>query len=93
MDQMIAMEDDETEDELQIIAASFADPYLLILREDSSGKIFKASAAEVEDMEWEALSSKKWLSGSLFRSSNLSDVFAFLLSPEGNLQVSKKRHY
>ncbi|KAH7123814.1 CPSF A subunit region-domain-containing protein [Dendryphion nanum] len=87
MDQIIPMEDETTGDELQVIAASFADPYLLVLREDSSAKIFKASATEVEDIECSGLSSTKWLSASLFKSSNISEVFAFLLSPEGGLQI------
>jgi cleavage and polyadenylation specificity factor subunit 1 len=82
------MEDEESGDELRIINASFADPYLLILREDSSVKIFKASGdGEVEDVEASGLSSTKWLSASLFKSSTFSEIFAFLLTPEGGLHV------
>ena len=82
------MEDEESGDELRIINASFADPYLLILREDSSVKIFKASGdGELEDVEASGLSSTKWLSASLFSSSMFTEVFAFLLTPEGGLHV------
>lgn len=83
------MEDEESGDELRVINASFADPYMLILREDSSVKVFKASnSGEVEEVECSVLSSRKWLSASLFSSSNFQEIFAFLLTPEGSLQVS-----
>jgi cleavage and polyadenylation specificity factor subunit 1 len=88
MEQIISMEDEETGDELNIINASFADPYLLIQREDSSVKIYKATGeGEVEDVEASGLSSTKWLSASLFQSSSFTEVFAFLLTPEGGLRV------
>lgn len=88
MEQIIPMEDEETGNELNIINASFADPYLLIQREDSSVKIYKASGdGEVEDVEASGLSSSQWLSASLFRSSTFTEVFAFLLTPEGGLRV------
>ena len=88
MEQIIPMEDEETGDELSIINASFADPYLLIQREDSSVKIFKATGdGEVEDVEASGLSLTQWLSASLFKSSTFTEVFAFLLTPEGGLRV------
>lgn len=88
MDQILPMEDEESGDELRIINASFADPYLLILREDSSVKIFKASGdGELEDVEASGLSSTKWSSASLFSSSSFTEVFAFLLTLEGGLHV------
>ncbi|KAF2001233.1 hypothetical protein P154DRAFT_619566 [Amniculicola lignicola CBS 123094] len=87
MDQIIPMEDEEG-DELRVLNASFADPYLLILREDSSVKVFKASGSgEVEELDCSGLTSTKWLSASLFRSSTIPDVYLFLLTPEGGLQV------
>jgi cleavage and polyadenylation specificity factor subunit 1 len=89
MDQILPMEDEESGAELRIINASFADPYLLILREDSSVKIFKTNEeGEVEDLECSSLASTKWLSASLYRSSIDSAVYAFLLTPDGGLQVS-----
>ncbi|KAF3001310.1 mRNA cleavage and polyadenylation factor subunit [Curvularia kusanoi] len=88
MDQILPMEDEESGDELRIINASFADPYLLILREDSSVKVFKASGdGELEDVEASGLSSTKWSSASLFSSSSFTEVFAFLLTLEGGLHV------
>ncbi|CAA9957479.1 SFT1 Pre cleavage and polyadenylation specificity factor [Pyrenophora teres f. maculata] len=74
--------------ELNIINASFADPYLLILREDSSVKIFKANSDdELEEVEASGLSGAQWLSASLFKSSSFTEIFAFLLTPEGGLRV------
>ena len=88
MDQILPMENEETGDELRIINASFADPYLLILREDSSVKIFKASGdGELEDVEASGLTSTGWLSASLFKSISFTEIFAFLLTPEGGLHV------
>ncbi|OAL56008.1 protein CFT1 [Pyrenochaeta sp. DS3sAY3a] len=88
MDQIIPMEDEETGNELRIVNASFADPYLLILREDSSVKIFKASGdGEIEDVEASGLTSTHWLSASLFKSSSFTEIFAFLLTLEGGLHV------
>ncbi|KAF2266034.1 protein CFT1 [Lojkania enalia] len=88
LDQIIPMEDEESGAELRIINASFADPYLLVLRDDSSVKLFKASStAEVEEVESSGLSTGRWLSASLFKSSSFSETFAFLLSPEGGLHV------
>jgi len=88
MDQILPMEDEESGSELRVINASFADPYLLILREDSSVKILKASGdGELEDVEATGLSSTQWLSASLFKSVTFEEVFAFLLTPEGGLHV------
>ncbi|KAF1912529.1 protein CFT1 [Ampelomyces quisqualis] len=88
MQQIIPMEDEETNNELNIINASFADPYLLIQREDSSVKIYKASGdGELEDLDATGLASTQWLSASLFQSSSFTEVFAFLLTPEGGLRI------
>jgi len=89
MDQIITMEDEESEEEFRIINASFADPYMLILRDDSSVKIYKASGSdEIEELEGSGIASSKWLSASLFKSSTVPDVYSVLLSPEGGLYVS-----
>ena len=85
------MEDEETGEELRVISANFADPYLLILREDSSVKLFKTSnTGEVEEVECDALTSTKWLSVSLYKSPLVSDIFVLLLEPEGGLHVSAR---
>ncbi|KAH6879298.1 CPSF A subunit region-domain-containing protein [Alternaria rosae] len=88
MDQILPMEEEESGNEINVVNASFADPYLLILREDSSVKIFKATGdGELEDVEATGLTGTQWLSASLFKSSSFTEVFAFLLTPEGGLRV------
>jgi hypothetical protein len=98
------MLDEETGAEPRAVSASIADPYLLIIRDDSS--LFVAqmdSNNELEDIERadQTLTSTKWLSGCLY--SDVSGVFAeevsgkgkpaqsvlaFLLSNSGALYVS-----
>ncbi|KAF2281188.1 uncharacterized protein EI97DRAFT_389622 [Westerdykella ornata] len=88
MDEIIPIEDEETGTELRIISANFADPYLLLLLENSSIKIFKAgSGGEVEEVECSNLTSVKWLSASLYKSNLITGIFAFLLTPEGALKI------
>ncbi|RAR15013.1 cleavage and polyadenylation specificity factor subunit a [Stemphylium lycopersici] len=88
MDQILPMEDEESGNELNVINASFADPYLLVLREDSTVKIFRATGdGELEDVEATGLSGTPWLSASLFKSTSFTEVFAFLSTPEGGLRV------
>lgn len=96
------MYDDDTGAEPKIISASFADPFLLLLRDDAS--IFLAKCDdnnELEEIEREddALLATKWLTGCLY--DDIGGVFApgpsdtasrnvmmFLLSAGGALHVS-----
>jgi cleavage and polyadenylation specificity factor subunit 1 len=91
MDGIISMEDEEGE-EHSILNASFADPYLLVLLDNSTVKLYKASGSdEIEEMEASGLRSTQWLSASLFKSSTFSEIYAFLLTHEGGLHVSNLR--
>lgn len=101
--QIIPMFDEDTEAEPKIISASFADPYLLLVRDDAS--IFMISCDEnneLEEMErGDVLLTTKWMSGSLYTdTSNLfgqdytgtakqdgSNVFMFLLTSTGALHI------
>lgn len=70
--QILPMSDDDTGAEPKIISASFADPFILLLRDDSS--IFVAQCDdnnELEEIEREddALLATKWLTGCLYRDS------------------------
>ncbi len=63
------MFDDETGAEPKIVSASIADPFLLLIRDDSS--IFVASCDENNELEEieradDALLTNKWLSGCLY---------------------------
>lgn len=88
LEELIQMED-ENGDEIRAISASFADPYLLILREDSTVKLWKyTDSGELEEVEHDEILSPKWLSASLYHSTLERDIFVFLLAPEGGLHVS-----
>lgn len=69
------MSEDPTPDDPKVIAASFAETYVLLILDDSSLRILKADdAGDLEDVEQsDVLSKGKWVSGSLFDDSN--DVF------------------
>lgn len=99
------MFDDETGAEPKIISASFADPFVLLLRDDSSIYVAQCDEDnELEEIEREddALLTIKWLAGCLyhdttgiFSANNLENmqtsngIFMFLLSATGALHVSQ----
>ncbi len=67
--QILPMYDDDTGAEPKIVSASFADPYLLLFRDDSS--IFVAQCdddneLEELDREDDKLLATKWLTGCLY---------------------------
>jgi cleavage and polyadenylation specificity factor subunit 1 len=88
----------------KVATARFIEPYVLLLRDDSSIMVLRADdSGDLEEIErGEILSTTKWLSGSLF--DDTDDVFRldsedededetgtvlmFLLSSVGGLQVS-----
>jgi cleavage and polyadenylation specificity factor subunit 1 len=78
------MYDDDTGAEPKIVSASFADPYLLLFRDDSS--IFVAQCDdnnELEEIEREddALLATKWLTGCLY--DDTTGAFAPVQSDKG----------
>jgi cleavage and polyadenylation specificity factor subunit 1 len=84
------MIDEATDAELKILSASFCDPYVLLLRDDSSVMILEAtSSGELEEIERsDDIMATAWLSGCLFKSTNTHNkTLAFLLSTEGRLKV------
>ena len=100
--QILPMYDDDTGAEPNIISASFADPFLLLLRDDCSVVVAQCDDNnEVEEIEKEeqSLASTKWIAGCLY--SDTTGVFAsdnkqkksshnylmFLLSTLGALHV------
>ena len=78
------MYDDDTGAEPKIVSASFADPFLLLVRDDSS--IFVAQCDddnELEEIEREddALLATKWLTGCLY--SDATGAFSNVQSDKG----------
>ncbi len=99
------MTDELTEAEPKIISTSFADPYVLIVRDDSSVMVLEADdSGDLDEVErGDVLLATKWLSGSVYRDRKSSFgvlqkgatqtertiVFLFLLGATGGLQVSR----
>ncbi|KAF8865332.1 hypothetical protein BDZ45DRAFT_612500 [Acephala macrosclerotiorum] len=82
--QILPMFDDDTGAEPKIISASFADPFLLLIRDDSS--IFVAQCDdnnELEELERDddGLLSTKWLTGCLY--TDTTGIFALVQSDKG----------
>lgn len=72
LSQILPMLDEETGAEPRVISASIVDPYLLLLREDSSilvAQITNHNELEELDKEDETIVSTKWLSGCLYKDS------------------------
>jgi cleavage and polyadenylation specificity factor subunit 1 len=90
----------------KVISASFADPYVLLIRDDFSAMILTEDGGDLDEVtKGNALKQGKWLSGSLYEDSNdvlrlefpeesedeAGNVLLFLLSITGGLQV--REHY
>lgn len=96
--------DEDTSDERMAVSASFSDPYLAILRDDSTVLLLQADdSGDLDELSInETIASTKWVSCCLYRdinkafsftestseSSTQSDVLLFLLSSDGKLFVS-----
>lgn len=77
------MSEEATPEDPKVIGASFAEPYLLLLQDDSKLTLLKSDdSGELEEIEQgDTLSSGEWLSVSLFDDSN--DVFRLSLDDDG----------
>lgn len=101
--QIFPMTDDATGAEPKVIFADFSDPYVLLIRDDSSVMVLRADeSGDLDEVEQgEAVREDKWVSGSLYEDSNdvlrletgddsedeAGNVLMFLLSGGGGLQV------
>lgn len=102
------MTDDVTGAEPKVVSASFADPYVQLIRDDASVMVLKADeSGDLDEVEMgDALLGSKWLSGSLYEDSNdtfrlewgddsddeVGNVLMFLLGAGGGLQVGQTFH-
>lgn len=92
LSQIYPMTDDDGDVEAKVMSASFADPYLLILRDDQSVLILEADdSGDLDEVERSTiLMSTKWSCGSLYK--DHSGVFGggvilFLVSLDNCLQA------
>lgn len=97
------MADDDSPSGPKIIAVSFVEPYILLIRDDDSAMVLKAEeSGDLEEVEGGKLfQSTPWVSGSLFDDSNdvfrlesdegsddeAGNILMFLLSEGGGLKV------
>jgi cleavage and polyadenylation specificity factor subunit 1 len=91
LEQIIPAIDEVTGAELKIIGASFCDPYLLLLRDDSSITVFYTNTSgELEELErGDGILSNPWLSASVYKSeATKGNALAFCLTADGGLRVS-----
>jgi len=90
LSQIIPMVDEDTDAELKVVAVSFWDPYVLVLRDDSSIQVLKIDrSGDVEPLDdTESSKSGKWLSGCLYAGDMTGgDVCAFLLAEDCAVRV------
>lgn len=99
MSQIYPVWDEDEGDERFAVSASFADPYLLIIRDDSSVLLLHSdSSGELDELsKTEALLSQSWLCGCLYtdklnvfkKEEDLTEhTYMFLLNQECKLFVS-----
>ena len=100
------MTDEESDAEPKVVSASFADQYVLLVRDDSTAVVLTADeSGDLDEIQrGEGLRDGKWQSGSLYEDSNdvlhleygddsedeAGNVLLFLLSVAGGLHVSQK---
>lgn len=82
------MIDEDTEVELSIVHQSFAETFLMVIRDDLSAIILQANAkGELEELDREGiLTTTQWISGSLYEYTP-SETFAAILSVDGTIYV------
>ena len=101
--QIYPLADEESDNGPKVISASFADPYVLLIRDDSSTVVLTADEnGDLDEVsQSEAFKTGEWLSGSLYEDSNdvlrleypeesedeAGNVLMFLLNAKGGLQV------
>lgn len=90
MEQILPMEDEETGAELKVLAASFCDPYVLLIRNDSSVVVLEADkGGDIDEIARNGQAAeKKWVSGCMYKSAETNDTpLICLLSVQGGLAI------
>ncbi|KAL9093951.1 MAG: hypothetical protein Q9165_003874 [Trypethelium subeluteriae] len=90
LEQILPILDESSDAELKVVSTSFADPYLFIRRDDSGIMILKADErGEIDELDKaEFISKNKWVSGSLYRTTDSNDsTLLYLLGADGGLKI------
>ena len=99
--QILELDEDGTS-EANVVSADFADPYVLLVKDDQTIKLLSADeSGDLEEIEQgDQPKASKWTSGSLYDDSNdlfrlefgedeeASNILLFLLTAGGGLHVS-----
>lgn len=100
MAQIYPVWDEDTSDERMAVSARFADPYLAIIRDDSSLLLLQSDdSGDIDEVDLkEDITAQKWLSCCLYRDQarifspsgaiSEGDLCLFLLSSDSKLFVS-----
>jgi cleavage and polyadenylation specificity factor subunit 1 len=91
IEQIIPASDETTDVELKNIGACFCDPFVLLLRDDSSIAVHQADkSGELEPLDrGDGILASRWLSACLYKSPETDNkVLLFGLTGEGQLRVS-----
>lgn len=81
---------------MTVVHSAFCDPYLLIIRQDSSLQVLAVDdSGDLDEVErGDAVLAQKWLSGCLYKSETTAEkTLAFLLNGDGGLVVRLVLHY
>lgn len=90
LSQIFPISDEEIDEERTVVSASIMDPYVAIVRDDSSIVVLQMdSNGELDEIEkGDALLATRWLSASIYRAkANDNQALLYLLSAEGGLHV------
>ena len=91
LEQILPLTDDDAEESARVIGASFSDPYLVLLKDDSTISLLETTASgELEEIELTgALASTQWLSACLYQSPAFTGdtTVLFLLTAGGGIRI------
>ena len=91
LEQIIPASDETTGVELEIIGASFCDPYISLIRDDSSIAVWQSATDELIEVERaNGITAAKWLSASLYKPPKSERPLLFALTAEGALRVRRQ---
>jgi len=86
------MVDEETDEERRIVASSFCDPYILLIKDDHTSMVLKLDRkGELDEVEGSnAFKSSEWVSGCMHQQIEAQHPLIYLLNAKGTMNV---RHY